>query len=464
MIIERILLLEDDPGLRKDVTELLRSEQYHVCPVGTLAEAHECLNREHFDLILADVRLPDGSGSDLLAQLRSRPVRPLIVMITGFGSPESAVEALRNGAFAFLLKPFSSDQLGVVLQKAEEQMRLLTLQQQVGPGDETGLLGSSPAMAQLHKSIRAASHSNASVLICGEAGSGKRLAARALHRQSFRAARPLIEVDCAAFSETLLEGKLFGSARGGGPGGAAKIPGCLELAEGGTVLLHEIAATSPTVQERLLRLLREKAFTRVGNDHPIRADVRVVATSSRPLERQIASGKFRQDLFFALNLLPIVVPPLRERREDLPALAEHFRERFARKYGLEVLAIASSGIEALKPYAWPGNVRELRDVIERSVARCCDSNVLKPEHLPPLGEIGAAAASVSESAKPDRGSVQKLDTLAEVEKKHILVVLDRFHGNRTHAAEALDISVRTLRNKLREYREAAASPSADRAA
>jgi DNA-binding NtrC family response regulator len=349
-----------------------------------------------------------------------------------------------------------------VLEKAEEQVRLLTIQRRLSLGAETELLGSSAAMEELRKAIRAAARSNVTVRICGETGSGKKLSARSLHGQSPRADRPFFAVDCAAWPEKALEAKLFGLAKGADA--AAKVPGCLELAEGGAILLREIAATSPAIQGRLLHLLQEKAFTRVGDDNCIRADVRVLATSSRPLEQLVAAGKFRQDLFLALNLLPIAVPPLRERREDVPALADHFRKRFARKHGLEVLAISPACVDALQQYTWPGNVRELCGLIEQAVMRCRDNNVLKPEHLPPLEAVGATAHSVSESAKLHSSTAQKMDALAEVEKKHILAVLKSCNGNRTHAAAALDISVRTLRNKLREYREAAASESADRAA
>jgi DNA-binding NtrC family response regulator len=362
---------------------------------------------------------------------------------------------MRQGAFAFLLKPFSPDQLAVTLQKAEDHLRLLRVNAHFSRGEESDLLGQSLAMDQLRRVVRAAARTQATVLVRGESGTGKELVARVLHRQSPRAAGPFVKVDCARIPRQDQEGELFGREGATSAVAPARRTGRLELAQGGTLLLDEIGTLSSEVQGRLVRLLQEREFARVEGHRPIKADVRLIATSNRPLEEQVQRGKFRQDLFLALNLVPITVPPLRERKEDIAVLTEHFRERYARRHGVEALAVSSASMIMLQDYAWPGNVRELQGMIERAVILCREGGILEQRHL----SLASAAVVPEADAVTDAG-VPKLDTLAEVEKAHILAVLEKYRGNRTHAAAALGISIRTLRNKLREYRAKATAPSA----
>src|SRR3989440_4311967 len=340
MPIEKIIVLEDDLVVRKNLEQQLRYKRYDVASASTIAEAQELLTKDNFDLMIVDVRLPDGKGTDLLKQLQSRPVKPLVVMISGMGTVELAVECMSNGAFTFLTKPFSSEQLAVTLKKAEEHTQLVKVNQFLSHAEdeESGyeLLGKSRGIEELRQLIRKVARTQATVLIQGESGTGKELVARALYRQSPRANAPFIKVNCAAIPENLIESEFFGHEKGAFTGAINKREGRFELAHSGTILLDEISEISPTVQAKLLRVLQERELERVGGNRTIKVDVRVIATTNRNLEQSVEKKEFRQDLFFRLNVVPIAVPPLRERREDVPFLAEDFMRRFSRKHGVHV--------------------------------------------------------------------------------------------------------------------------------
>ena len=475
MPIEKIIVLEDDLIGRKHLEQQLRQRRYDVASTGTIAGAHEFLAKDTFDLMFVDVRLPDGEGTDLLRELQSRPEKPLIVMVTGFGSVESAVECMRNGAFDYMLKPFSTDQLEVTLKKAENFSQLLKVNEFLvrAEDEETGfeLLGQSPAMENLRQLIRKVARTQATVLIAGESGTGKELVARALHRQSQRANAAFIKVNCAAIPENLIESEFFGHEKGAFTGAVAKREGRFELAHNGTILLDEVSEISPQVQAKLLRVLQERELERVGGNRTLKVDVRVLATTNRQLEESVERKEFRQDLYFRLNVVPIHVPPLRDRMEDVPALAKQFMQRFARKHGVRVKGISDDCLGALAAHRWPGNVRELQNVIERAVILCGDSGLLEPEHLgfsprttvAPMSPVVVAAlapaptshapaiASSIPPASAASGPGGEPVSLAELEKRHILAMLEKTGQNRTHAAKLLGISIRTLRNKLNEY-------------
>ena len=450
--------------VRKNLEQQLRQRRYDVGSATTIAEAQDLLGKDNWDMIFVDIRLPDGEGTDLLKQIQSRPQKPLVVMITGFGSVESAVNCMQNGAFDYIIKPFSSDTIEVTLKKAEEFTRLVKVSQFLSrdEGEEANyeLLGRSAAMEGLRALIRKVARTQATVLIQGESGTGKELVARAIFRESPRASAPFIRVNCAAIPENLIESEFFGHEKGAFTGAMNKREGRFELAHGGTILLDEVSEVSPQVQAKLLRVLQERELERVGGNRTIKVDVRVIATTNRNLEQSVEKKEFRQDLFFRLNVVPILVPPLRERREDVLYLAEQFMTRMARKHGVRVTGISHACQEVLMAHSWPGNVRELQNVIERAVILCMDGQDLQPEHLgfvplgmPVKGEHGAAAPPpnitpfrVQEALTPD-----KVLTLHEIEKQHILRTLEACEGNRTQAAKHLDISIRTLRNKLHEY-------------
>jgi DNA-binding NtrC family response regulator len=475
MPIEKIIVLEDDLVVRKNLEQQLRYKRYDVASANTVAAAQELLSKDNFDLMIVDVRLPDGEGTELLKQLQSRPVKPLVVMISGFGTVDLAVECMSNGAFTFLTKPFSPEQLAVTLKKAEEHTQLVKVNQFLSHAEdeESGyeLLGHSKTVEQLRQLIRKVARTQATVLIQGESGTGKELVARALYRQSPRTSAPFIKVNCAAIPENLIESEFFGHEKGAFTGALTKREGRFELAHGGTILLDEISEISSTVQAKLLRVLQERELERVGGNRTIKVDVRVIATTNRHLEESVARKEFRQDLFFRLNVVPILVAPLRERREDIQLLADQFRQRFARKHGIEVHGLSNACNAALQKHDWPGNVRELQNVIERAVILCNEGGVLEPAHLG-LGQsaaltVAASAGSSGGHSHAASNGYTPTDTgefppLSEVEKRHILAALDQSKGNRTHAAKVLGISIRTLRNKLNEYNYRGADASAAR--
>jgi DNA-binding NtrC family response regulator len=465
MPIEKVIVLEDDPIVRRNLEQQLRQQRYDVASTDTIAGARDFMARDTFDLIFLDVRLPDGEGTDLLREIQAQPQKPLAVIVTGFGSVESAVECMRSGAFDYMLKPFSSDQLQVTLKKAEHFDQLLKVNAYFSNAEEdtTGyeLQGASPAMENLRLLIRKVARTQATVLIAGESGTGKELVARALYRQSPRANAPFIKVNCAAIPENLIESEFFGHEKGAFTGALSKREGRFELAHSGTILLDEISEISPQVQAKLLRVLQERELERVGGNRTIKVDVRVIATTNRRLEESVERKEFRQDLYFRLNVVPIHVPPLRDHIEDVSHLARQFMPRFARKHGVRVHGISDECMAVLQAHRWPGNVRELQNVIERAVILCGDSGMIEPDHLgfsastttvssiyPSISEVPVVSTppAVAPSVEPE-----ELLSLAEIEKRHIFAAMDKTAGNRTHAAKLLGISVRTLRNKLNEY-------------
>jgi DNA-binding NtrC family response regulator len=452
MPIEKVIVLEDDQIVRKNLESVLRRRRYDVASAGTIAAAQEFLNKDNFDLIFLDVRLPDGDGTDLLKVIQARPQKPLAVVTTGFGSVESAVECMKNGAFDYIIKPFSNEQIEVTLRKAEEFTQLLRVNQFLTQDtDESGqaLLGHSPAMENMRQLIRKVARTQATVLIAGESGTGKELVARALYRESPRANAPFIKVNCAAIPENLIESEFFGHEKGSFTGALTKREGRFELAHGGTILLDEISEISPSVQAKLLRVLQERELERVGGNRTIKVDVRVIATTNRNLEQSVEKKEFRQDLFFRLNVVPIHVPPLRERKEDVTGLADEFMRRFSRKHGVTVRGFSEDALKVLNDHTWPGNVRELQNVVERAVILCGENGVLEPEHLGMAKTSPPAAGATSDASSA--GSDGALMPLEELEKRHILAVVEHCKGNRTQAAKVLGVSIRTLRNKLHEY-------------
>ena len=480
MPIEKIVVLEDDPVQRKNLESLLRYRRYDVASVTTIAAAEDLINKDNFDLMLVDVQLPDGDGTELLRRLQAKPSKPLVVIMTAFGSIEAAVDCMKAGAFHYLVKPFNAEQLEIILNKAEEFTQLVKVNRYLANAEQADerylLIGESGAMKTMRATIDRVARADATVLIQGESGTGKELVARAIYAQSSRAGMPFIRVNCAAVPENLIESEFFGHERGAFTGAVSRREGRFELANRGTILLDEVSEVSTQVQSKLLRVLQEQEFERVGGTRTLSVDVRVIATTNRDMEESIGRKEFRADLYYRLNVVPLYVPPLRERMEDVPVLAEAFRKRFARQHGREVVGISGPCLDTLMAHRWPGNVRELQNVIERAVIMCDNSALLESSHLgfgrrtdAPPSMVGAASPVTSlressltssvpsfqppvfRSPEHSTGSFTGMVALDEIEKQHILATLEHTRGNRTRAAEILKISIRTLRNKLNEY-------------
>ena len=467
MAIEKVIVLEDETVVRKNLVQLLHRKRLDVAEAPTLEKAISYLAKDDFDLVFADVRLPDGDGRELLTRCQAMAKPPLVVMMTSYGSVESAVECMRNGAFDYITKPFSTDQIEVCLKKAGDFTRLVRVNQHLNDGERSDagyeLLGESEAMVKLADMIRKVSRTEATVMIQGESGTGKELVARAIHRQSPRSQEPFISVNCAAVPENLVESEFFGHEKGAFTGAATRREGRFELAHGGTILLDEVSEISPVVQSKLLRVLQERELERVGGNRTIRVNVRVVATTNRDLAQSVEKGEFRQDLYFRLNVVPVYVPPLRERGGDVALLAKSFVNRYSRKHGCKVAGLSEESMRDLLHHPWPGNVRELQNVIERAVILSSEGELIGPDSLgliAPSHERSVAQVTASTSASESEAQTDDvvsqddpLIPLDEVEKRHILKTLDSVGGNRTKAAGILAISIRTLRNKLNEYRE-----------
>ncbi|ACB73727.1 sigma-54-dependent transcriptional regulator [Opitutus terrae] len=484
MSFEKILIVEDELVVRNLLQSIFQRHKLPVTCANNLAEATAQLQREQFDLMMLDIRLPDGDGQKFLEQVAAMPERPLVVMVTGYGSVESAVGCMRAGAFDYVLKPFSPSQIDVILKKAQTYRQLLRVNRLLSddPEDEEGILvGRSPAMIRLRQIIERVAPTDATVLITGESGTGKEMVAREFYRRSPRRSQAFIKVNCAAISENLIESEFFGHERGAFTGATERREGRFELAHQGTLLLDEVSEIPANLQAKLLRVLQEREFERVGGSRTIKVNVRIIATSNRDLMRHVEKGEFRQDLYYRLNVFPVHVPALRERPEDIALLADHFLRRFARKHGVKVTGFADSARAALIGYRWPGNVRELQNTVERAVilsetGRAVTAAALGlpgdflPGELPlepapapevpalPVAAVAEEPAGASPTVTDSHGQVLKLD---ELEKQAIRAALRQTGGNRTQAAAELGISIRTLRNKLQEYRLAGDPVDAD---
>jgi DNA-binding NtrC family response regulator len=475
MSLEKILIVEDEPVVRNLLLSIFTRHKCSVTCATTLAEATVCVGRESFDLMMLDIRLPDGDGQRFLEQVATLPERPLVVMVTGYGTIESAVACMRAGAFDYALKPFAPSQIDVILKKAQSYRQLLNINKLLTDDpedDDSVLVGRAPAMARLRQLIDRVAPTDATVLVTGESGTGKEMIAREFYRRSPRRSQPFTKVNCAAISENLIESEFFGHERGSFTGATERRVGRFELANQGTLLLDEVSEIPLALQAKLLRVLQERDFERVGGNRTIKVNVRIVATSNRDLINYVEKGDFRQDLYYRLNVFPVHVPALRERVEDIPVLAEHFLRRFSRKHGVKVTGFSDSARSAMQAYRWPGNVRELQNTVERAVilsegGRPVSAAALGlPGDLARFDAIAAEELAVSDaaaSAPPQletlsaptftdgNGEVLRLD---ELEKQAIAAALRQTEGNRTKAAAALGISIRTLRNKLQEYRDA----------
>lgn len=452
----RILVVDDDPLIRGSLYEMLRGQQFEVEMASDGAEAMDHLKRRPFQLVLTDWKMPQVDGLNLLNHIRSKYPDVNVVLITGFGNVTSAVEAIRQGAFDYLTKPIQPEELEATIQRALSR----------GSGsDETmsdpfvGVIGDHPAMQKLFTMIRSVAASSATVLLEGESGTGKRVVAQAIHRaDQKRRSRPFVEISCGALPETLLESELFGHVRGSFTGAIRDKQGRFEIAEGGTVLLDEIDAFTPALQVKLLRVIQERLYERVGDTRTMRADVRIIAATNRKLSELVAQGRFREDLYYRLNVIAMRLPPLRERKSDLPPLIAHFIHRVAVAMGKTVTGITDEATQVLIRYRWPGNIRELENVIERAIILAkrpkLDVEDL-PEELRFQSEgVSMVVADQEEEAAvveaAQRGALPLKYALKMPERELILKVLAEVRWSRSEAARRLGIHRSTLYHKIRK--------------
>lgn len=453
-----ILIVDDEANLRKTLAEIFSARGYSILEAENGAAAALLLRDATPDLIFSDWRMPDMGGEQLLQHLRADPrlsTIPLIV-ITAFGSSHSAIEAVRLGAYDFVTKPFDLDEIVLAAERAldhsslnREVVRLRAHGGSSHVGAAGRLIGSSGPMLDVFIMIGKVAETDSTVLICGESGTGKELVAEAIHNYSQRKDKPFVVVNCAALPDTLLETELFGHERGAFTGAIGRKIGRFEMAEGGTIFLDEIGELSPGLQSKLLRVLQERTFERVGGTETIRGNFRVLAATNRDLEASVREKVFREDLFYRLNVVRIPIPPLRERRSDIVPLAEHFLRNYSEKNGLSAIGFSDETILMLQNYFYPGNVRELENMVERAVLMA-RGRVLMPEHLP------ARAHRNGDSATPtleiDLLSLPFHKSIAELEKRLIEKAMKESGGNKSEAANKLQINRRLLYNKIDEYK------------
>jgi two-component system response regulator PilR (NtrC family) len=450
----KLLIVEDEPGLRQMLEILFRREGYSVVSAPGCKAALEALGAatQPFPVIVSDLSMPDGSGLDVLAAAKGRSSSTEVILVTAHSTIENALAAMRSGAYDFVAKPFDAHELAVLVGKAVEKQSIvvenLRLKAQLSRMASSEVLGKSPAMQKVLDLATRIASAKTTVLITGESGTGKERVARAIHERSDRASQPFLVVNCGALPEALMESELFGHEKGAFTGAAAKHLGLFRQADGGTLLLDEVGELPLNLQVKLLRVLQEKAVRPVGSSVEVPVDVRVLAATNRDVEADVASGKFRQDLYYRLNVIRLNLPPLRERAEDIPLLAERFIQRFSAEMNKDVIGFTPDGLRALTAYGFPGNVRELENVIERAVA-LAGARVIGLGDLPEAISGHASSPATSLLELPPEG-LNLDDVLNEAERRLLIAALERSGGVRKRAAELLGITFRSLRYRLQK--------------
>ena len=445
----KILVVDDEPSHCKMLEAVLSAEGYEVVHAADGAEAVAEVEKRFFDLILMDIRMQKTGGIEALRAIKEISPGIPIIMMTAYASVETAVAALKSGAYDYLTKPLDIDELKIMLTHALQHHRLeqenLQLREQLDDRfDFSSIIGSSTSMKKVFETVALVAPTEVTVLICGESGTGKELVANAIHLNSPRGERPFIKVNCAALPEPLLESELFGHEKGAFTGAVSRRKGRFQLAHGSSIFLDEIAEMAPATQAKILRVLQERSFEPVGGSETIQVDTRVIAATNRNLEEEIRAGRFREDLFYRLNVVQIEVPPLRDRREDIPLLADFFIKHYAEKNRRHIKGLTPRALDLFMRHEWPGNVRELENVIERAVIMA-RGDMIAHDALPEaIQALGPPAGVTPIDLRTGR-------SLKEVEKEMILRTLAESGGNRTHAARILGISRRTLQLKLKDY-------------
>lgn len=451
MKIERILIVDDEILMRRFLQESLERLGIVVDAAKDGVFALDLIAEKEYDVVFTDIKMPQINGIELLRRIKGQSPETQVILMTAYGTIETAVEAMKIGAFDYILKPFSVDQIDIVLKKIIERQKLINenkyLKKELKDRyhfDE--IIGKSKCMKNIFGTVSKIAPTRATVLIQGDSGTGKELVARSIHYNSDRRDNPFIKLNCAAIPETLMESELFGHEKGSFTGASSRRLGKFELADQGTILLDEISEIPLNLQAKLLRVIQEREFERVGAEKSINVDVRIIATSNRDLAQEVRDGNFREDLYYRLNVVPIFMPPLRQRSEDIAELTDFFVKKYCNENGIKPFDVSEMTIEKLKNYSWDGNVRELENLVERSVVLSHDRIILPNEMSVP--SIDRDSCSESSEAVLKAGI-----TVREMEKNLVFETLKTNCWNKTRTAEMLDISIRTLRNKLNEYRD-----------
>lgn len=463
--IETALVVDDDALMREFIVETLKRNRITVAETSNGLDAKRLVDEQEYDMAFIDLKMPGLDGMQLLKHMKESGRKALPVIVTAFGTVEKAVEAMRFGAYDFLVKPFSPEQVEIVIGRAKEWVALRTqntyLKEELGWSLPRGrqIIGQSPAILELMNDVARVASSPATVLITGESGTGKELVALAIHALSERREQPFVRMNCAAVPDTLMDSELFGHEKGAFTSAVSRRVGRFELAHKGTLLLDEISEMNMGVQAKLLRVLQEHEFERVGGSQTLQVDCRVVATTNRDLREYAEQGRFRKDLFFRLNVVPLHVPPLRGRKSDIPLLVNSMVQRFVESRGRKgkKMRFTDEAMNLMQMYNWPGNVRELENLVQR-LCVMEESAELGVEHLPPeIRNHNSSVATPNTAGEGSKGG--ECLSIPEVERRTILHVLNATDGNRRKSAEILQISTRTLRNKINEYRRANLMPA-----
>jgi DNA-binding NtrC family response regulator len=454
-----VLIVDDEELLVKSCAQILSSEGYHVFTEGRGRNALDVVRRYRPEIVLSDIHLPDTDGMDLLKEIKRLSPESLVIMITGFATVDSSVEAIRAGAYDYIPKPFTATQLRILIGRAAQQVKLvrdnaLLRDQLKKQYSFDNIVGNSDSIQKVFSLVSRVAPTDASVFISGESGTGKELIARAIHTNSRRSDRPFVAINCAALPDNLLESELFGHEKGAFTGADTQRRGLLDLASGGTFFLDEISEMSMDLQAKLLRVIQERRIRRVGGEEEIPIDVRWVSATNRDLEKAVREGHIRQDLFFRLNVVPLKLPPLRSRRDDVPALAQHFLRRYAQEYDRPQIRFAQEALRKLSEYDWPGNIRELQNVVERVVSLCAPGDEIGKDDLPEevlYGEVsgGGRAFATINADQPFHDA--KADAVSAFEKEYLKELLDRHGGNISRAARSAGIDRKTIHRMLIKY-------------
>ncbi len=449
----KILIVDDEEAARFGMRKALQARENLILEAADLGSARFIVERENPPLVLLDVNLPDGSGLDLLKELRSMPRPPLVIVITAYGSERLAIEAIRAGAYEYLSKPFEVDELRLLVNNAKERVQLeeenRDLREELGREDRLGtIVGSSAAMRRIFEVIEKIAPTDVTVLIEGESGTGKELVARELHRRSPREKMPFVAINCAALPDSLIESELFGHEKGAFTGAIARRQGKFDQADGGTILLDEIGDMAPATQAKVLRVLEDHRFEPLGSNEACEINVRVICATNRDLSQAMADGTFREDLYYRINVVKIEIPPLRERRDDIQPILEHYGTTFSQKHRIAWPGFTQAALDKLTGYPWPGNVRELRNLVERCVVLSAKGPIDVAELPAVVAGGGARPAAADEDAEIWRLSYD--EARAAFERRYMMEVLELHGGNISHAAAAMKIHRQTLQYKLKQ--------------